>query len=55
MILSDILSKQKIDYSNPHEIILILFSMRDILQERYYNLVTPQKMITLQECFYCNN
>ena len=37
MILSDILSRQKIDDSNPHEIILISFSMRDVLQEKYYN------------------
>ena len=37
VILSDFLSRQKIDDSNLHEIILILFSMRDILQERYYN------------------
>ena len=38
MILSDFLSRQKIDDSNPHEIILISFSMREVLQERYYNL-----------------
>ena len=38
MILSDFLSRQKIDDINPHEIILILFSMREVLQERYYNL-----------------
>ena len=31
MILSDFLSRQKIDDSNPHEIILILFSMRNVL------------------------
>ena len=37
MILSDFLSRQKINDSHPHEIILISFSMRDILQERYYN------------------
>ena len=38
MILSDFLSRQKIDDSNPHEIILISFSMREVLQENYYNL-----------------
>ena len=37
MILSDFLSGQEIDDSNPHEIILISFNMRDILQEKYYN------------------
>ena len=38
MILSVFLSRQKIDSSNPYEIIMISFSMREILQERYYNL-----------------
>ena len=37
MILSDSLSRQKIDDSNPHEIIPMSFNMRDILQEKYYN------------------
>ena len=30
------MSRHKIDGSNPHEIILISFSMRDILQEKCY-------------------
>ena len=38
MILSDFLSRQKHDDSNPHEIILISFNMQSILQTRYYNL-----------------
>ena len=38
MNLSDILLRQRVDNSNPHEIIPISFNMRDILQERYYNL-----------------
>ena len=38
MILSDFLSRQKVDDSDPHEIILISFNMRNFLQERYYNL-----------------
>ena len=37
MILRDFLSRRKIGDSNPHDIILILFSMRDVLQEKYYN------------------
>ena len=37
MILSDFLSRQRIDDSNPHEIIQILLNMRDVLQEKYYN------------------
>ena len=36
MILSDFLSRQKIDSSKPHEIIPISFNMRNILQDRYY-------------------
>ena len=35
MVLSDFLSRQKVDACNPHEIILITFNMRDILQDRY--------------------
>ena len=38
MILSDFLSRQKIDDSNPCEIIPISFNMREVLQEKYYNL-----------------
>ena len=38
MILSDFLSKQKVDDSNPHEIIPTSFGMRDILQNRYYRI-----------------
>ena len=38
MFLSDFLSRQKIDDSNPRKIFLILFNMRKALQEKYYNL-----------------
>ena len=38
MVLSDFLSRQKHDDSNPHEIIPISFNMQCILQTRYYNL-----------------
>ena len=38
MILSDCLSRQMIDKSNPHEIIPISFDMKAILKERYYNI-----------------
>ena len=38
MILSDFLSRQKTDDSNSHEIILISFNMREVLQEKDYNL-----------------
>ena len=38
MILSDFLSRQKVDDSNPHEITQISFNTREVLQENYYNL-----------------
>ena len=38
MILSDFLSRQKQDNSNPHEIIPISFNVQNILQTRYYNV-----------------
>ena len=38
MILSDFLSRQRTDDSNPHEIIPISFDMQAILRDRYYNI-----------------
>ena len=38
MILNNFLSRQKIDYSNPCEIILISFSIKAVLQDKYYSL-----------------
>ena len=38
IVLSDFLSRQKHDDSNPHEIILILFNMQHTLQSNYYNI-----------------
>ena len=38
MILSDFLSRQRIDKSNPHEIIPISFDMKAILINKYYNV-----------------
>ena len=40
MILSDFLSRQIEDDSNPHEIIPISFNIWEILQESYHNMVT---------------
>ena len=42
MVLSDFLSMQKSDNSNPHEIIPISFSLRRVLHESYYKLVSLQ-------------
>ena len=38
MVLSDFLSRQNNDNSNPHEIITISFNMHKVLQENYYNI-----------------
>ena len=38
MILSDFLSRQKNDDSNPHKIIPIFFNMYKILNDNYYNI-----------------
>ena len=38
MVLSDFLSRQNNDSSNPHEIIPISFDMHKVLQENYYNI-----------------
>ena len=38
MILSDFLSRQEIDKSNPHEIIPIFFDMETILNDKYYKV-----------------
>ena len=38
VVLSDYLSRQKHNHSNPHEIILISFNMQYILQSKYYNI-----------------
>ena len=38
MVLSDFLSRQNNDDSNPHEIILISFNMHKVLHENDYNI-----------------
>ena len=38
MVLSDFLSRQNNDVSNPHEIIPISFNMHQVLHENYYNI-----------------
>ena len=37
MVLSDFLSGQSNDDSNPHEILPISFNIYQVLQEKYYN------------------
>ena len=45
MILSDFLSRQKHDNSNPHEIIPISFNMHNILPSKYYNIGKSEKYL----------
>ena len=45
MILSDFLSRKIKDDSNPHEIILISFNIKEILKESYQNIVRDIYMV----------
>ena len=45
MILSDFLSRQKTDNSNPHEIIYLSLGMWEILKDRYYNIGNDSKYL----------
>ena len=45
MILSNFLSRQMTDNSNPHEIIPISFDMQAILKDRYYNVGNDSKYL----------
>ena len=45
MILSDFLPRQRVNRSNPQEIIPISFDMKAILKEKYYSLVNESKYL----------
>ena len=45
MVLSDFLSRQKHDDSNPHEIIPISFNMHQVLHEKYYDITNTRKYL----------
>ena len=45
MILSDFLSRQKHDDSDPHDIIPISFNMHKVLHKKYYNLGLTEKYL----------
>ena len=47
MILSDFLSRQRTDDSNPHEIIPISLDIKAILRDRYYNIGQKKENIYL--------
>ena len=48
MILSDFLSRQNVDDSNPCEIIPISFNLRTVLQDKYYNLEGENEKYMIQ-------
>ena len=54
MILSDFLSRQRVDKSNPHEIIPISFDMKATLKERYFNIGNESKYL-VQTCSQAKN
>ena len=45
MILSDFLSRQRVDRSNPHKIIPISFDMKAILKEKYYRVINQSRYL----------
>ena len=45
MVLSDLLSRQIQDDSDPHEIIPISFNIKEILKENYQNMVKDTYMV----------
>ena len=48
MILSDFILRQNVDDDNLHEIIPILFNLRAVLQDRYYNLEGEKERFMIQ-------
>ena len=46
MILSDFLSRQTHDDSNPHDIIPISFNMNNMLHKRYYKIAKKRKIFS---------
>ena len=48
MILSDFLSRHKVDDNNPHEIIPISFNLQTVLQEKYYKLKEQKERYMIQ-------
>ena len=49
-ILSDILSRQGTDKSNPHEVIPISFDMKAILNDKYYNVEGEEFKYLVHTC-----
>ena len=53
MILSDFLSRQLGDYSDPHQIIPISFMIKKILKENYQNMVKDTYMVQTRSQAKC--
>ena len=50
MILSDFMSRQEIDKSNPHEIKPISFDMKAILNDKFYTAEEEESKYLVQTC-----
>ena len=48
MILSDFLLRHNVDDNNPHEIIPISFNLREVLQDKYFNLEEEKERYMIQ-------
>ena len=48
MILSDFLSRQNVNDSNPHQIIPFSFNLRTVLQDKYHNLEGENERYMIQ-------
>ena len=45
MVVSDSLSRQNHNNSNPHELIPISFNMHNVLHEKYYNIGKTERYL----------
>ena len=54
MILSDFLSRQRVDRSDPCEIISISFNMKAVLRDKYYNAGNESRYL-VQTCSQIKN
>ena len=50
MILSDFLSRQTCDDSDPHDIIPISFNIYNTLHKRYYKIETKERYLVRHIC-----
>ena len=50
MVLSNFLSRQQMDDSNPHELIPILFSLRDQVSDYFYRIDNEMNLPRKDKC-----